>query len=191
MGHAELMSKILSFVYLSVGEIEIIKAYFYYQKFQPKEFILNEGKVSGHLHFIITGLVRIFHFRDGKEITTYLADDHGFVSSYSSFINQTKSVENIQCLEQTEVLSISYKDMQELYKSIPGWERVGRILAEQNVLCLAERLLKLQSVPAKDKYQQFLDTSSYKIVQRTPMIHIASFLGIAPESLSRIRKSIS
>ncbi|MCS3557525.1 hypothetical protein M2409_005266 [Sphingobacterium sp. JUb21] len=81
--------------------------------------------------------------------------------------------------------------MQELYETVPQWERIGRFFSEQNVLCLADRLLKLQSIPAKEKYLEFLKTSSEKIVKRTPLIHIASYLGITPESLSRIRSEIS
>ena len=191
MGYENLVSQITTFCELPKPDLEIITSKFIRNSFKQKEYMLRERQVSTHLHFIETGLVRVFHLKDGKETTTYLSCDNGFVSSYSSFINQTRSEENIQCLESTETLSISFNDMQELYKTIPQWEKVGRILAEQNFLCLADRLLKLQSVSAKEKYLEFLKTSPDKIVQRTPLIHIASFLGIAPESLSRIRKSIS
>jgi nicotinic acid mononucleotide adenylyltransferase len=81
--------------------------------------------------------------------------------------------------------------MQELYEKIPQWQKIGRILSESTVVCLSERLIKIHSIPAKEKYLDFLKTSPEKIIQRTPLIHIASFLGIAPESLSRIRKEIS
>ncbi|WP_259195032.1 MULTISPECIES: Crp/Fnr family transcriptional regulator [unclassified Sphingobacterium] len=168
-----------------------MKSKFTQHKFKQKEYILQEGQVSTHLHFIAIGLVRIFYVKDSKEITSYLSSDNGFVSSYSSFINQSKSYEYIQCLEKSQTLAISYKDMQELYETVPQWERIGRFFSEQNVLCLADRLLKLQSIPAKEKYLEFLKTSSEKIVKRTPLIHIASYLGITPESLSRIRSEIS
>lgn len=78
-----------------------------------------------------------------------------------------------------------------MYKEIPNWERVGRILAEQNYLCMADRVLKLQMIPAKEKYHTFLASAPVKIIQRTPLLYIASFLGITPESLSRIRQNIS
>jgi len=191
MPHELLKQHILSFVSFSEQELDLIVSKFRLNSYEAKGFILSEQKVSSDVHFIVTGLVRTYYVRDGKEITTYLASDQGFVSSYSSFIHQTRSIENIQCLEPTTTLSISYGEMQELYRLIPQWEKVGRILAEQTLLCLADRLFKLQSVPAKEKYLEFLRTSSDKIVRRTPLLHIASFLGIAPESLSRIRKNIS
>jgi len=186
-----LTSQILTFHHFSENDLQLILSKFKSKHFKPKEYILKEGQISTELHFIDNGLTRIFYLRDGKEITSYLSSDNGFVSSYSSFINQTKSFENIQCLESTETFSINFKDMQDLYETVPEWQKIGRILAEQNMLCLADRLLKLQAIPAKEKYLDFLKTSPDKIVQRTPLIHIASYLGITPEALSRIRKDIS
>jgi CRP-like cAMP-binding protein len=92
-----LISLITTYAKFSETEIEIIKSKFIPNKFKQKEYILSEGQISTHIHFIEAGLVRVFYLRDGKEITTYLSDDNGFVSSYSSFINQTKSFENIKC----------------------------------------------------------------------------------------------
>lgn len=191
MGIEKLINLITTYAKFSVSDLDIIKPKFKYNTFNSKSYILKEGEVSTQIHFVENGLVRVFYLKDGKEITSYLSSDNGFVSSYSSFINQTKSFENIQCLENTVTFSIDYKDMQELYEIVPQWQKIGRILSEQNVLCLADRLLKLQSIPAKEKYLEFLKTSSDKVVQRTPLIHIASYLGITPESLSRIRNDIS
>lgn len=191
MPHEILKQHLLSFVPFSEQELALILSRFRLNSCGAKGFLLSEHKVCSDIHFIVHGLVRTYYVRDGKEITTYLASDQGFVSSYPSFINQTPSIENIQCIEATTTLSVSYRDMQELYRLIPQWEKIGRILAEQTLLCFSDRLFKLQSVPAKEKYLEFLRTSPDKIVRRTPLLHIASFLGIAPESLSRIRKSIS
>jgi len=188
MGHDNLIKQILAFIQLTNTETEIITSKFRNNKYKQKEYVLIEGEISTDIHFIVNGLVRIFYLNNGKETNTYLACDNGFVSSYSSFIHQKKSIENIQCIENTETLSISYKDMQELYSLIPQWEKVGRILAEQNFLCVSDRLLKLHSIPAKEKYLDFLKTSSDKIIQRTPLIHIASFLGMEPESLKQNKK---
>ncbi|MCG7858041.1 Crp/Fnr family transcriptional regulator [Flavihumibacter sediminis] len=191
MSIENLVNQINTYCTLSEADVEIIESKFAHNSFKSKKFILRQGQISNQIHFVETGLVRIFHLNEGKEVTTYLSSDNGFVSSYSSFLYQTRSYENIQCLENTETFSINYKDMQSLYELVPGWQKIGRILAEQNVLCLTDRLLKLQSVPAKEKYIEFLKTSPEKIVKRTPLIHVASYLGITPESLSRIRKEIS
>lgn len=186
-----LIHQITQYATFSEADLNSIQSRFKHHQFKSKEFILKEGQDSTQLHFIITGLVRVFYLRDGKEITTYLSCDNGFVSAYSSFINQTKSAEFLQCLEDTETYSIHFKDMQELYEMIPQWQKIGRILSENMVNCFAERFFKIHSIPAKEKYLDFLNTADKKIIQRTPLIHIASFLGITPESLSRIRKEIS
>src|SRR5690606_9579183 len=138
--------------------------------------LLSAGQISREIYFIVEGLMRTYHLIDGKEVTTYLSCDGGLISAYSGFINQTASYEYIQCLEDSELLAISYDKMQKLYHEIPAWEKVGRILAEQNYLCMADRVLKLQMIPAKEKYLNFIETQAPKIVQQTPLIHIASFL---------------
>ncbi|WP_286966952.1 Crp/Fnr family transcriptional regulator [Flavobacterium sp. UBA4854] len=189
--NAELQKQILSISSFSENEIERIDSCFEYEKFTAKEYLSSMGKISNKIFFIVEGLARVYYLKDGKEITTYLSCDEGFIASYSSFINQSVSFESIQCIEDCEVLSITFEKMQFLYNEIPNWERVGRILAEQNYLCMADRVLKLQMIPAKEKYQTFLTSAPAKIIQRTPLIYIASFLGITPESLSRIRQDIS
>ncbi|POY39208.1 Crp/Fnr family transcriptional regulator [Solitalea longa] len=189
--HEHLRKQIENIATFQESDLLTISDCFKSHMFDAKQYILEEGKIASDIHFIISGLVRVYYYKDGKEITTYMACDDGFVSSYSSFINQSKSVEYIQCLEKTEALSISFPKMQELYEKIPQWQAVGRRLAEQNYICMANRVLQLQGIPAREKYLDFLSTSPKKIIQRAPLIHIASFLGITPESLSRIRKSIS
>jgi CRP-like cAMP-binding protein len=188
---SSLKKQILSIASFSEIEIEKIISCFEYKKFASKSYISSSGKITNKIFFIINGLARTYYLKNGKEITTYLSCDNRFIASYSSFINQTPSYENIHCLEECEVLFINYEKMQYLYAEIPKWERVGRILAEQNFLCMADRILKLQMISAKEKYLTFLKTTPLKIIQRTPLIHVASFLGITPESLSRIRQNIS
>ncbi|SDN05694.1 cAMP-binding domain of CRP or a regulatory subunit of cAMP-dependent protein kinases [Pedobacter steynii] len=184
----DLKEQILSAATFSAEELEMISRCFVANRYDQKEHILSEGNKSSCIHFIVSGLVRVYHFKDAKEVTTYLACDGGFAASYSSFITQGLSSEYIQCLENTHTLSISYEKMQWLYQQLAQWQVVGRILAEQNYLCMADRILNLHSSPAKEKYLKFLQTSPAKIVQQTPLIYVASFLGIAPESLSRIRR---
>jgi CRP-like cAMP-binding protein len=191
MPYQELKHQLLSIVVFTELELEKICSYFEPNTYSAKEFILDSNAICNKIHFITSGLVRVFYVKEGKEITSYLASDIDFVTAFSSYINQSKSYEAIQCIEATETLSITHNQMHELYKIVPQFEKVGRIMAEKSYLCMADRILKLQMVPAKEKYIDFLNTTSPKIIQRTPLIHIASYLGITPESLSRIRKSIS
>ncbi len=172
-------------------ELEMISTCFEENHFRQKTLIISEGKKTSSLHFIVSGLVRNYHLKDGKEVTTYLACDGGIAASFSSFLTEGVSPENVQCLEDTHTFSISYEKMTWLYKQLPQWLAIGKMLAEQHYLCMADRILKLHATPAKERYLAFLESQPAKIVQQTPLIHVASFLGIAPESLSRIRRSIS
>lgn len=186
-----LKHRILEVAKFSSDELEMINECFVVNHYGQKEHILCEGNRSSSIHFIVSGLIRVYHLKEIKEVTTYLACDGGFASSYSSFITQGISSEYVQCLEDTHTLSISYQKMEWLYQQLPQWQVIGRMIAEQHYLCMADRILKLHSTPAKEKYLNFLQSQPSKIVQRTPLIYVSSFLGIAPESLSRIRKSIS
>ena len=183
-----LKNQILAIVPFTEKEIDYIINFFEFRIFETKEYILDASNVANEIHFIVEGLVRVYYIKEGKKITTYLACDNSFITSFSSFLNQNESLEYIQCIEPTQTLCISHQNMQLLYKEIPAWEKVGRILAEHYFLCMADRVLKLHMIQAREKYLIFLKTSHPKIIQRTPLIYISSFLGITPESLSRIRQ---
>lgn len=161
------------------------------KEFKAKTLLIKEGSIANNLYFIESGLLRTYHFLDGKEITTYFACDKQFISVFSSFINQTSSFEILETIEDSNVYELSYNTLIELYKKSSNFEKLGRILAEKNYLCALERTLTMQTKTAKKKYLDFIKNYDKKIVHRVPQHQIASFLGIAPESLSRVRKEIS
>lgn len=159
-------------------------------EFEAKTNIVHTGTVARSVYFIRTGLMRTYHLQDGKEITTYFACDHQFISTYASFINQAPSFETLEAIEDSSVYELSYRSLLELYEESPKFEKLGRILAERNYLCILDRTVMMQTKTAKQKYIDFIHTTDKKIVQRVPQHQIASFLGITPESLSRIRKQL-
>lgn len=160
-------------------------------EYKAKTTLVEAGTISKKIYFIETGLLRAFHLKNGKEISTYFAADNQFISAFASFLTQTPSFESLETVEDSITHSISKNALQELAIQNPKIETLNRILAENNFLCMLDRTLDLQSKTAKEKYLDFIEKNSPKIVQRMPLIYIASFLGIAPESLSRIRKEIS
>lgn len=159
--------------------------------YKAKSIIIREEKIADCVYFIDKGLLRTYYLQDGKEINTYFACDGQCITSYSSFITQTPSLEYLETIESSIVYSISFATMTELYKKASKFEKLGRILAERNYLCVIDRTRKMQTLTAKQKYLDFIEKYDKKIVQRVPQYQIASFLGIAPESLSRARKQIS
>ncbi|UII29732.1 Crp/Fnr family transcriptional regulator [Fulvivirga ulvae] len=182
---------ISSMLPLKEEELNAIVDQFKFQEVAKHGHLLSGGQVSKRFYYIIDGLVRVYYLQDDREVTTFLATNNCFVTSPVSFIRQVRSDDFIQCLEDTVVASISYNKMQELHEQVPAWNAVTRQFMEQNLLCLSERFLKQHNIKARDKYLKFLSTTPARIVQRTPIQHIASFLGITPESLSRIRKELA
>ncbi len=191
MDNTSLIRNLTEIVGFTDSEIEIISTKFKIKQYLKKDFLLQSGNVCKNLFFIKKGLVRMFHLQDGKEITTYLACDDRFIVSAGSFLSQSPTNDYIQCIEDSITLEISHKEMQYLYDTIPNWNIVGRKLMEETVMCLSNLLENQHHVKAKDRYLKFIKEKPSKIVQQTPIQYVASFLGIAPESLSRIRKEIT
>jgi len=176
---------------LTENEWELFSKQLKRHEHKAKTILIEEGKTAKSLYFIESGLVRTYKNLDEKDITTYFACDNQFITVFNSFINQTPSSEKLEIIEDSIVYEISSDSLIQLYKESSKFEKLGRILAERNHLCALERTLTLQTKSAKKRYLDFLKNYNKKIVSRVPQYQIASFLGIASESLSRIRKEIS
>ncbi|WBX72998.1 Crp/Fnr family transcriptional regulator [Tenacibaculum pacificus] len=186
------LSKILKeLIGLSESEWENFSKHLKRQEHKAKTILIEEENPAETLYFIESGLFRTYKNLDEKDITTYFACDNQFITVFNSFINQTPSSEKLEVLEDSIVYEISSHSLAQLYKKSSKFEKFGRILAERNHLCALERTLTMQTKSAKKRYLDFLKNYNKKIVSRVPQYQIASFLGIASESLSRIRKEIS
>lgn len=159
--------------------------------YEPKTTVINAGITAQKIYFIENGLMRTYHIQDGKEITTYFSCDNQFIATYASFLTQTPSMEFLETLEESSVITLSHSSLMKLYELNSKFEKLGRIIAEQNFLCILDRSRIMQTKKATDRYLDFISNNDKKIVQNAPQHQIASFLGIAPESLSRIRKQLS
>lgn len=155
------------------------------------ERLMSAGQVARALFFIESGLLRTYHLEEGKEVTTYFACDGQAIATYASFITQTPSMEFLEAGEDSRIHALSHDSLMELYRISPSFERLGRILAERNYLCILDRTLAMQTKTAKERYLKFLADHDPKIINGVPQRQIASFLGIAPESLSRVRRELS
>lgn len=157
---------------------------------KKKQHFVNEGNICDHIAFITNGSVRYYHIKDGEEITGYFCFEKEFVSSYKSFLTRQPALNYIQALEETELLTIGYSDMQQLYAHpvlAYKMERFGRLVAEFYLLCYEERVTSFITQTPEERYNKLLETGR-EILQRIPQHYIANFLGITPVSLSRIRR---
>lgn len=156
------------------------------KEFSKNSFLITEGKICDHVHFIEQGCVRGYYNHDGKEISYWFGFENDFVTSFYSFISRRPCVENIQAIENCITWTISHHDLQSLYKSSPQFERLGRLMNERYYMRLEERFASNHFREARERYENLI-TNSPHILQRVPLGYIASYLGITQETLSRIR----
>jgi len=160
--------------------------------FNQGEFFNTPDKTCTQIAVLQSGIGRVYHLHDGKEITDYFntTSRNPLVSSFVSFLKRKPSREYVQFLTDSEVLVINYDQLQELYNRFPSFERLGRLMAERNYLLALERIESLQYHSASQRYESFLKLYP-GLMNQIPHHYVASYLGITPESLSRIRKNFA
>ena len=158
--------------------------------FNKGDLFVREGQLCKHIGFLNRGIARVYYVIDGKEITSYFNTENrnAFVCSFTAFLSRKPSFENVHFLEDAELLLLSYEQLQDLYDKRPGIQKLGRLMAEYNYVLSMERIYSLQHAPAIDRYATMLKIYP-GLMNQVPHHYIASYLGITPESLSRIRKS--
>ncbi len=151
--------------------------------------ILTEGSVCRHLYFLETGLLRFFRLKDGEEITKFFTLEPYLFTSQKSFSDRVPAAESIQAIEESIIWKMTYEDATALLKLSP-WNTFIRKIVQEVQYYTEQLLIDMQSETAEDRYKSMLQHSP-QLVQRIPLKYLASYLGIAPQSLSRIRKSLT
>lgn len=161
-----------------------------FRKLKKGDLLLIENQVSNEVVFIKKGILRSYFFNhQGDEITNCFAFENEFMASFSSFITQEIAEENIQALADTELEVISRENLEKLYKSNNHWQEIGRKLTEMEYVRLQKRMISFQKLSGKQRYEEL--HQNHKIyLQLIPLQYLASYLGVTPRHLSRIRKSI-
>ena len=153
------------------------------------EYFLEEGQLCRYVGFIESGLVR-YHMNDnGVQKTLYFNKEGEFVSNYQSFLPRESSNTSIQAIEDTTLQVISYDNLQKLYSAVSEGEKLGRLAIESVFLTSMQQLKSFYKDSPAERYQEFL-RSYPSLAERIPQYHIASYVGIKPQSLSRIRKRL-
>lgn len=156
---------------------------------QKDEIVLQEGKVCKYLYFVETGLLRFYINKDGNDITKFFTEAPYFFTSQASFNSQKPSTESIQAIEKSVIWRISYEQVNDLYK-LKSWTDFARKIIQEVQFFTEEILEELQTETAENRYEKMLKNSP-ALLQRIPLKYLASYLGIAPQSLSRIRKKMA
>lgn len=175
---------------LSEFDIELCEKYFESILFPKNKVIEEAGKIPQYLYYIISGFMRLFYYdNNGDEVTIHINCPHGFFTSFSNFTNQTQSEVNTECITDCELLRITKPDFDALMQKSITWKNYSVFVLADSMTYNENRAKDLATLTAEQRYLKLIDTHP-KIIQNVPLQYIASFLGMKPESLSRIRRNI-
>ncbi|QOG01303.1 Crp/Fnr family transcriptional regulator [Flavobacterium sp. MDT1-60] len=164
---------------------------FTFQELNKKDFFLQSGKIQKSLGFIAKGLVRSsFVDNNGNEITVGFYAGGEYATHYPAFITQQPSKYSIQCLEPTTMVCISYENLQWIYENLSGFEKYGRLVAEEVLKRQQARIESFIFQTAEERYVDFIKHHS-ELFNRISVSHLCSFLGIERQSLTRIRQKLA
>lgn len=188
-------SNILQYVsrYITLSEEE--EAFFIsvlkHKKLRKKQYLLQAGDVCRHECFVLSGCLRSYYVDEqGQEHVVQFSVENWWTSDLASFISGKPATYNIDALEDSEVLQIEKNDLEQLYVQVPKFDRMFRVLLQNAFVAQQERTAQSLSLSAQEQYLNFIKKYP-DVEQRVPNHQIASYLGITPESLSRIRKQYS
>ncbi len=172
---------------LTPGEKALLESAFTVRQVPRRFKLAEEGKIARELFFINKGLVRLYYTKDGAEITGYIFREHLFAASYDSFLRQAPSIQTLETLEDCDLLVINHSAMEKLYEEMPSMHILTRKVAEQRFINAQMILSSFILDSPEERYRKFEEQHG-DLLLRVPHHIIASFLGMTPVSMSRIRK---
>lgn len=189
--HRKLIDFIRQYHLLSAQEADLISSSFDPVLFPKNRIIEEQGAVPKYLYYIVSGYLRLFHYNEnGDEVTTHINCPPGFFTSYGNFIGQSESSENVECVTECELLRITKAELDKLIAASPVMKDFSISVFQQSITYNENRSQELAILGAEQRYRKLI--SSYpEILHNVPVQYIASFLGMKPESLSRIRKKLT
>ena len=154
---------------------------------QPKKTVLlKEGEINNHICMVVSGLVRSYYLNEGREITSRFMDEGFIITSWISFYTRKPGNEFIETQEDTTLACVHYNDIQKLYEEFPEFNIIGRKQVEYSFYMSEVRTRMLRKNTAEEKYKFFLENHP-DLLPRVSLKHIATYLGMNEETLSRVR----
>lgn len=175
---------------LSESEWKFIEPLFKRKQYSKNEHILSVGEVEKYLYFIEKGVLRSYVDRNESEVTLEFSFEETIFSAYDSFLLQTNSLINVQAITPTVIWRIHYNELQTIYNKFPIGNLIGRVATEKIYLEKSNRELSLLTKTAEELYLDLLSQQP-ELIREIPLKYIASFIGITPQALSRIRRRIT
>ncbi|RDC62111.1 Crp/Fnr family transcriptional regulator [Adhaeribacter pallidiroseus] len=172
---------------LSAAHQELINRCFQPKSTKRHEILVPKGAIAKHVYFVVKGCLRVFLTgTDGSESTRFLVFEGRMGTAFPSFILQQPSVATVESLEPSELLALNFPDRQMLFQAVPGWETMNRIGIERDYIASIQRIESFITLDAQARYQDLL-RSHPDMIKRLPAKIVADYLGISPETLSRLK----
>lgn len=188
--YTSILQNISKHIQLTEREADVFTSLLRHRQLRKREFILRSGEVARFETFVVKGLLRAYTIdKSGYEHVAMFAMDDWWVSDLYSFLTQTPGSQNIDALEETEVLQIEKTDLEKLYIEVPKFDRFFRILLQNAFVANQQRIIASISQTAEEQYLAFIKKYP-SLEQRVPQHQVASYLGITPETISRIRRGL-
>ena len=187
--YENLKQHLLKFVEVSESDFNLFVSKSKLIHLEKNETWKVAGKVSQSFGFVSQGLLRHYYLDNGNEKTEKFYQEQSWLGDYSSFLSKTPSLRNYVALEKSELLVVCFKELQIFYATIPSIEKFGRLYAEQLLVEQHNRNRSFLLDSAEKKYLRFTEEFP-ELVQRVPQYLIAQYLGIKPETLSRVRRHL-
>ena len=177
-------------IHLRDEEFSRCTQFFIPRKVKKRQFLLQEGDICRHIAFVNSGCLRAYTVdHKGEEHIIQFAIEDWWISDLNSYLTGSPATYNIDALQDSEVLLLEKSARDKLLEAVPSIERFFRLLQEANYIATHRRINNSLSASAEERYLQFIKTYP-ALVEQVPQGHIASYLGITPQSLSRIRKEL-
>lgn len=179
--------------YFGIGgkNLDPIAKLFSYSKLKKDEYLLKLNQQANTISFVKSGFVRVYALSHSgeKEITQWISDEGMFITDLSSFIFGTPSRWNFQALTDCEIFTISREDYNDIGTYVENWSELDKLFISKCFITLENRVFNLLSMTAAEKVNNLMEYNS-SIFNKVPLQHIASMLGMTPETLSRVRKNL-
>jgi CRP-like cAMP-binding protein len=186
----QLLNSIKYLIKLSDEETDFLLSLFTPITLKKGEYFLQEGKISTQVAFIEKGLLRYLMTHNGEEINYYFSKENEWTGNYESMLSRKPSAKSILALEPTTLWTITADNLQKIYTAVKEGDRMGRLIIEDVFVKSLQQLTSLYTISPEERYREFFDIF-HGMEHRIPQYMIASFIGVKPQSLSRIRNRLA
>lgn len=188
--HELIKANILKYIPANQDELDFFTSKFEIVSLKKKERFVTTGEYCRHIAFVNKGCLRSFIFdKNGDEHILQLATEDYWISDMYSFLSGLPAIYTIEAIENSELFKINAEALEETYQYFPRFERFFRLLIQKSYVSSQQRILSNLSENSEEKYLAMIEKAP-SLIQRVPQQYIASYLGITPESLSRIKRKI-